>query len=228
MLYYAAETWHAASTLSGDVLDVGCGLGGGAIFWAQEFGARVTAVTCVPSHAPWVSRFAAQAGVESRVRTLVCDAVHITGEETFDAVVAVDSSGYLPRREWFGRLSALLRPAGRVFLVDCFLEGPKFQESFDRYWHTQIGSLSEYLTEAERAGLASDSIEDISPRTAHFWTTTQALIRAEAQERSCSPQDQQSVVSLRAHKDVLQGLTDGGLRYALLSFRKSEARVISV
>src|ERR1700730_352108 len=49
-LEYAAEVWDAASSLSGDVLDVGCGLGGGTIFWTQKFGANVTAVTNAPSH----------------------------------------------------------------------------------------------------------------------------------------------------------------------------------
>src|SRR5689334_6011189 len=45
MLWYAAELWDAETRLRGKVLDVGCGLGGGAIFWAEEFGAQVTAAT---------------------------------------------------------------------------------------------------------------------------------------------------------------------------------------
>src|ERR1700676_1468627 len=67
-LHYAASLWQAQSTLCGDVLDVGCGLGGGAIFWAQEFGAQVTAVTIAPSHLELVGDFAERAGVASRVR----------------------------------------------------------------------------------------------------------------------------------------------------------------
>ena len=57
----AAVAWSASQSLSGQVLDVGCGLGGGSIFWAQEFGARVTAVTCAPSHTDHVAHFAEQA-----------------------------------------------------------------------------------------------------------------------------------------------------------------------
>lgn len=101
MLCHAVNYWNASSTLRGDVLDVGCGLGGGAIFWAQEFGAQVTAVTCVASHVDWVTRFVAQAGVASRVHTLLCDALAVPGENRFDAAVAVDSSCHLSRREWF-------------------------------------------------------------------------------------------------------------------------------
>jgi len=74
-----------------------CGLGGGALFWAQEFGAHVTAVTCVPSHLEWVARFAAQARVASQVHPLLCDALEIPGENCFDAAVAVDSCCHIPR-----------------------------------------------------------------------------------------------------------------------------------
>ena len=63
LLIHAAEVWAAAANLCGEVLDVGCGLGGGSLFWAQEFGARVTAVTCVPAHAKLVEQFAASVGV---------------------------------------------------------------------------------------------------------------------------------------------------------------------
>ena len=153
MLFHAATSWNASSTLGGDVLDVGCGLGGGAIFWAQEFGARVTALTCVPSHANCVTRFAMEAGVRARVRPIVCDATEMSGENLFDAAVAVDSSGYLPRRAWFRRLAGLLRPTGRVFLIDCFLKSSENEEAFNRHWHTRIGTINEYLAAAQAAGL---------------------------------------------------------------------------
>ncbi len=105
MLHYAADIWCASSILCGDVLDAGCGLGGGAIFWAQEFGARVTVVTCVPSHVDWIARFATQAGVESQVRPLLCDAVEVPGESCFDAAVAVDSSCHMPRQALFQEIT---------------------------------------------------------------------------------------------------------------------------
>ena len=222
ILCHAAETWDASSALSGDVLDVGCGLGGGAIFWAQEFGAQVTAVTCVPSHVDWVTRFAVEAGVEGRVRPLLCDAVEIPGENRFDAAVAVDSSGYLDRETWFRRLSALLRPSGQVFIIDCFLERPdkENKENFDSYWHTRIGTINEYLAAARAAGLTLRSVENISHRTVHFWTTTLALIQVEAESDLSPAASARQHASLRAHALVQKGLADGGLCYAMLSFSK--------
>jgi cyclopropane fatty-acyl-phospholipid synthase-like methyltransferase len=225
MLLQAASAWQATSTLCGDVLDVGCGLGGGAIFWAQEFGARVTAVTCVPSHVNWITEFAAQAGVTSRVRPLLCDALEVAGENCFDAAVAVDSSGYLPRREWFGRVSSLLRQQGRVFIVDCVINDSEFEEPFNQYWHTHIGTLAEYLAEAQRAGLLPEMVEDLSSRTRLFWTTTLELIQPEVRERTLSPIElARSEASRRAHELVRRGLTEGGLRYLLMSFSKVDVR----
>jgi tocopherol O-methyltransferase len=220
-LSHATEVWDASSTLCGDVLDVGCGLGGGAIYWAQERGARVTAVTCVPSHVNWVARFAAEAGVGSRVEPLLCDALEVPGEKCFDAAVAVDSSCYLPRKPWFLRLAALLRPGGRAFIADCFLGRVEYAEPFDRYWHTRIGTIDEYLTAASEARLRAASVEDISHRTVHFWTTTLALIRAEVQGRQLDPTElARCEASLRAHSLVRQGLASNGLRYCLMSFSK--------
>lgn len=220
-LRYAADVWSSSAHLSGEILDVGCGLGGGAIFWAQEFGAQVTAVTCVPSHANWVARFASLAGVEARVSPLVCDALEVPGEERFDAAVAVDSSCYLSRNEWFPRLVKLLRPGGRVFIMDCFLGRPEYREQFDRYWRTRIGTVEEYLASAAQAGLTAELVDDISLRTRHFWTTTLALIRAEARDAKLSAANANGYdPSLRAHSLVRQGLSDKGLRYVLIGFRK--------
>jgi cyclopropane fatty-acyl-phospholipid synthase-like methyltransferase len=221
MLQHAADMWHARSTLCGDVLDVGCGLGGGAIFWAQEFGALVTAVTCVPSHLDWVMRFAAQAGVESRVRPLLSDAVEVPGEGRFDAAVAMDSACHFSRKEWFRRLAALLRSGGHVFVADCFLERPEYQEPFNRHWCAQIGTIAEYLAAASEVGLREELVEDISRRTENFWRMTLSLVRAEAREKGLSfSETAKFQESLRVHTLMRQGLIEGGLRYALMSFSK--------
>jgi tocopherol O-methyltransferase len=222
MLHHAAEIWQAKSTLCQEVLDVGCGLGGGALFWAQEFGAQVTAVTCVPSQVEWVARFAKQAGVASQVHTLLCDALEIPGENCFDAAVAVDSCCHIPRPALFERLATLLRPGGHVFVTDCFLVRPEYEELFNRHWHVRIGTMEEYRTAARQAGLREESVEDISHRVVYFWAMTHALIQAESQENHLSHLEAAKFTeALQAHALVRQGLADGGYRYALMSFRKS-------
>lgn len=183
MLYYAAEAWQLRRVPFRDVLDVGCGLGGGAIFWAQEFGARVTAVTIDPSHVDLVTKFATQAGVESLVSPLLCDALAVPGESCFDAAVAIDSLSSFPRPPWFRRLATLLRPGGHVFVYDCFLGRQEYEESFNRHWCAQIGTINEYLAAARKTRFRLKMIEDVSSRALHFWTTTLALMRAEAQEK---------------------------------------------
>jgi len=221
LLYHVADVWSAQSTLCGDVLDVGCGLGGGAIFWAQEFGARVTAVTIAPSHVDWVAQFAAQAGVEPQVRPLLCDALEVPGESCFDAAVAVDSCCHIPRKALFQRLASLLRPGGHIFVTDCFLERPEYEELFNRHWHVRIGTIAEYLAAAWEAGLQEEAVEDLSRRVEHFWAMTLTLIQVEARGKRPNPTAAAKFEeSLHAHTLVRQGLADGGFRYALMSFSK--------
>ena len=223
MLRHAAEVWDASNSLRGEILDVGCGLGGGSIFWAEEFGAQVTAVTCVPSHADHVARFAAEAGVEQQVEPLLCDATEVPGENRFDAAVAMDSSGYLPRRDWLNRMASLLRPGGSVFIVDCFLEDPKYADLFNSHWHTRIGTIDEYFAAARESGLQTGSVVDVTDRTVHFWTTTLALIDAEFATAEGAGAGRYAA-SFKAHRLVRDGLCGGGLRYAMLSFSKTVRR----
>lgn len=221
LLRHAADVWRAQSTLCGEVLDVGCGLGGGAIFWAQEFGARVTAVTNVASHVDWIVKFTAQAGVESRVRPLLCNAPEAPGKSCFDAAVALDSCCHMPRKALFQRLAAILRPGGRVFITDFFSGQPEYEEPFNRHWYACIGTIDEYIALAREAGLREELVEDVSHRAVHFWTTTLALMKAEARENKLNPTEAAKYEeSLRAHLQVRQGFATGGLRYALMSFSK--------
>jgi tocopherol O-methyltransferase len=112
LMRHAATVWDAGRYLSGEVLDAGCGLGGGSVMWAQDYGARVTAVTCAASHIDLIERFALEAGVGGRVRPLLHNVVALPGRELFDAAVAIESSCHMPRGPLFARLAALA-PFGR-------------------------------------------------------------------------------------------------------------------
>jgi tocopherol O-methyltransferase len=220
-LCHAASLWNAETQLNGDVLDVGCGLGGGAIFWAQEFGANVTAVTVAPSHIELVKKFAAEAGVNSQVTSMLCDASAVPGESCFDAAVAIDSSSSFPRGPWFLRLSRLLRPGGRVFIFDCFLGREDYAEPFNRHWCCQIGTIDEYIAAARESRLTVDTIKDVSLQALHFWTRTLALMRLEAQDKGRNPSEYAKLdESSRLHALVQRGLIDGGLCHALISFSR--------
>jgi tocopherol O-methyltransferase len=219
MLHYAIDAWRLDGIPFRDVLDVGCGLGGGAIFWAQNLGSKVTAITIAPSHVKLVQRFAMQAGVESRVEAVLSDAAAVPGVQCFDAAVAIDSSSSFPRVPWFRQLAKVLKPGGRVFIFDCFLVQSEYRDPFNRHWCAQIGTIEEYLMAARQAGFAVEKIEDVSARAVHFWTTTLALTRSEVQHRNSHGMGSTNYdESLSVHMLVQRGLNDGGLKHALLSF----------
>jgi tocopherol O-methyltransferase len=221
LLRYSSLAWGLRQIPFRDILDVGCGLGGGAIYWAQEFGARVTAVTIAPSHVAIVANFAAQAGVASRVRSLLCDASTVPGENCFDAVLAIDSSSSFPRQPWFQCAARLLRPGGRVFVYDCLLQRPEYERPFNDHWRAQIGTIDEYLIAARDAGLEAETIEDVSCLAAHFWTATLAYLKKRAREKTITEaQFLKLTESLRVHTLVKQGVLEGGLRHVLMSFVK--------
>ena len=133
----------------------------------------------MPSHANQ-SRDSSGGGSRGQIEPLVCDATEVPGENRFDAAVAVDASGYLPRRDWLDRMASLLRPGGSVFIIDCFLEDLKYAELFNSHWHTRIGTIDEYFAAARDSGFKPGSVVDVTDRTVHFWTTTLALIDAES------------------------------------------------
>ena len=120
-------------------------------------------------------------------------------------------------------MASLLRPGGSVFIIDCFLEDPKYADLFNSHWHTRIGTIDEYFAAAGESGLQTGSVVDVTDRTVHFWTTTLALIDAKS-ETAEGASASRYAASSKAHRLVRDGLSDGGLRYAMLSFSKSAER----
>ncbi|HEX8436883.1 SAM-dependent methyltransferase [Archangium sp.] len=165
----AARAWDASREFAGRLLDVGCGLGGGSIYWAQHCPTDVTAVTIAREHLPLISHFAQQAGVGERVHPVLSDACEVQSEEPFDAVVAMESSCYFPHERWFQHLRRLVRPGGVVCLEDTFLGLADCREPFDQYWHTRIETVGEYVRCARAAGFELENDVDLTEGTTDFW-----------------------------------------------------------
>jgi SAM-dependent methyltransferase len=219
LLREAARFWEAECHLSGTILDVGCGLGGGSIFWAQEYGARVFALTNVPGHLHWITHFAAQAGVAEQVVPLLGDACAIPGEQIFDAAVAVDSSCYIDRKAWFRHLSLRMRPEGRVCIEDSFAQSEGIRQPFDRYFLTRIGTLDEYRLASVTAGFELDGILDLTPRIARFWEFSTLYLR-HILETGVATEEEARLLEhgIRWETQFLEWWTKGKISTALLSF----------
>ena len=84
--------------------------------------------------------------------------------------------------------------------------------------------MAEYSAAAVEVGLRQGPVEDISRHTEHFWTTTAALMEAEARDKNSGPTETaRRDASMRAHALMRQGLADEGLHYALMSLSKDRS-----
>lgn len=220
LIAHAANRWNDRERLSGRVLDVGCGLGGGSIFWAQTFGAEVAALTIVPGHERIIRDFTAAAGVASRVTPVIADACAFEEPALFDAAVAFESVCYLDRRAWFRQLTRLIRPDGAVFVEDTFLEDPSAAPLFDGYWKTRAGSAAEYIEAARANGFTLRDSEDLTERTTHFWALSQEWIR-HALSRVEAPRERERLRrSLEAHEVFRRMWRDRAITVRLLAFHR--------
>lgn len=221
LLERAALVWDAGTLFTENLLDVGCGLGGGTIYWAQHFPVRVTAVTNVAEQAAVTRRFSAEAGVSDRVCLLVSDINELALTRRYRAAVAVESSCYVPRPQLFQRIAAALEPGGIFGIEDIFLANPAWRTLFDVYWKTRIGTLSQYQRAAEEAGLVMDRNVDITTHSSAFWLHSLAWAWARLSEPGVSTAEEDRLMrSISWHSGFLHGWCDGAYQTRILRFRK--------
>ena len=116
--------------LSGDVLDLGCGLGNLAVAAAMR-GCHVTAVDANPTAITHVARRAAEEKLPITAREADVRSMDIKGE--FDCAVAIGLPMFFPRevaRALLACVQDVVKPGG-VAAVNVLIEGTTFMEMFD-------------------------------------------------------------------------------------------------
>jgi len=153
------------------ILDIGCGLGGGSIFLANEYQADVVGIDI----AELMVELATVRALEMRKSG---SANFFVGNESsaflepasFDAVVSVDCFVYVKeKKRSFEKIRELLKPDGIFCLID-FCKG-KETEDFKTYLDVSnyhLPDVNKYPEIVSSAGFELDKVENISDLTRQF------------------------------------------------------------
>ncbi|MBP2401727.1 SAM-dependent methyltransferase [Streptomyces syringium] len=223
-LDHAARSWGVTDNPPASLFDIGCGLGGGSIYWAQEHGCAVTAMTVTAKHVPVMADLVRQAGVEDLVTPVLGDIHDLCEEHKYDAAVAIESSGYMDRERLFSVVAKALKPGGWFGIQEHFLCRPEWTSFIDGYYKTRLGTLSEYIDAAHAAGFELEQDEDVTDQVAEFWVQSMAWTTAEL-DRMARTDDQSPIAADRlvesalTHGKLFRVWRDHAIETRLLLFR---------
>jgi len=105
------------------VLDAGCGVGGAAIFMAQQKGAAVQGITVSETQVAYGNQKARELGVSELVQITQQDYTKTNfPDESFDVVWACESVSSAPQQvDFIKEAYRVLKKGGKLVMADCFL-----------------------------------------------------------------------------------------------------------
>jgi len=170
-----------------EVLEVGSGSGGPAVYWALVRGCRVTGVDLNEHGVRNALRLAAARGMAERAHFQAVDASQPLPfpEATFDAVVSNDAMCHLGQRvsvlqDWY----RVLRPGGRVLFTDAMVltgivshEELAIRSSIGFYLFVPPGENERLLREAGFARLRVQDVTENAAEVSRRWHEARAQHR---------------------------------------------------
>jgi tocopherol O-methyltransferase len=169
------------------ILDVGCGLGGSAIFLSKTLGASVMGITLSPIQVTIGNDLARACGAD--VRLVQMDAEQMTMEDRFDVAWSVEAISHMNNKSaCFRAIARLLDRGGTFVIADWFksatataAEEREFLEPIERSMLVpKLQTQCAYVEQLSRAGLRMTACEDFSAKVVKTWELAGELIRKRA------------------------------------------------
>jgi phosphoethanolamine N-methyltransferase len=157
------------------VLDFGCGVGGAAVMFAGEFGARqVTAADPEAMALHQTAERAAVAGLGDRVTTVAIEPGPLPfPDDRFDVIYSKDVICHIADKEaLFGELHRVLAPGGTVALGDWTAGSEAADNATLDTWVQLLAagglsfhfeSAADYARALQTAGFATVDVDDVTP-----------------------------------------------------------------
>ncbi|MCX6728399.1 MAG: class I SAM-dependent methyltransferase [Candidatus Saccharibacteria bacterium] len=126
------ETAEALEIKKDDrVLDAGCGVGGSAIWVAENYGAKVTGITIVEKQIKQATKNAKKRDVDHLVDFKLMDYCNTDfPNDSFDKIYAMESMCYAKSKAVFVKeMYRILKPGGCLTISDAFLDDKTIQKS---------------------------------------------------------------------------------------------------
>lgn len=123
------------------LLDVGCGIGGGSRFFAEEYGCHVTGVDLTPEFIEVAGKLAEKVGLADRVSYQHADATQLPFEDqSFDGAYMLHVGMNIPdKAAVLAEMRRVVRRDGVVGIYD-ILAGPRGDPVFPAPWATDAGA----------------------------------------------------------------------------------------
>lgn len=167
-----------------NILDVGCGIGGSSLYLAQKFNAKVCGVTLSPVQVRRAEERAAEAGLSSKARFQVADALNLPfADASFDLVWTLESGEHMPDKvKFLQECYRVLQPGGTLIMATwCHRptdgnaspltadEQRHLEDIYRVYYLPYVISLPEYEAIARNLAFQNIRTADWSISVAPFW-----------------------------------------------------------
>jgi len=208
------------------LLDVGCGLGGPARFFARRFDAHVTGIDLTPEYVEVAERLSALTGLAEATTFDVGSALAMLyADASFDGAITVHVAMNIHDREGlYGEVARVLKP-GAAFGVYDVMKGDSAPLDFPVPW-AATDSTSHVITPAETQSLlerAGFEVVEVEDRTAHARAFFEKVLAA-TKAAGGPPPVGLHLLTGQTHpqkfSNMLNAVTDGRLAPAMVVARK--------
>jgi len=208
------------------VLDVGCGLGGSAIWLARELKCSVLGLTISPAQLEMARTRAIEEGLEDRVRFQLEDANSLRYVEMFDVVWVIECSEHLFDKAAFIRSAAAALQPGGVLALCAWLKSDgvpsdEHHEIVDRVCRgmlcPSLASKSEYGTWMANAGFRVRTADDITRAVSKTWDLCLKIPGLPVVQSLLRAADSATLEFISSFADIATAYSQGAMSYGMFT-----------